>query len=187
MTENKPKKDGYRLVTGEYIVDRYLYDDLWECDKVELRYNLPNFLICKMLPVPFQKCCTMGTAGQWKAMLLAWCFENNLAVPMFGESKTFTGGLSRLLSVGYVDRVAKFDYNSLYPSIILTWDISDKKDLTKIMLHLLEYVLTQREKYNQLKKVAGKQKEKYKGMLENFTGTPDEKRHIEEELRKYAS
>lgn len=187
VTENKPKKEGYRLVTGEYIVDRYLYDDLWECDKVELRYNLPNFLICKMLPVPFQKCCTMGTAGQWKAMLLAWCFENNLAVPMFGESKTFTGGLSRLLSVGYVDRVAKFDYNSLYPSIILTWDISDKKDLTKIMLHLLEYVLTQREKYKKLKKIAGKEKDKYKAMLENFTGTPDEKRHIEDELRKYAS
>lgn len=187
VTENKPKKEGYRLVTGEYIVDRYLYDDLWECDKVELRYNLPNFLICKMLPVPFQKCCTMGTAGQWKAMLLAWCFENNLAVPMLGESKTFTGGLSRLLSVGYVDRVAKFDYNSLYPSIILTWDISDKKDLTKIMLHLLEYVLTQREKYKKLKKIAGKEKEKYKAMLDNFTGTPEEKRHIEDMFRKYAS
>lgn len=187
ITENKPKKDGYRIVTGEYIVDRYLFDDIWECDKVELRYNLPNFLICKMLPVPFQKCCTMGTAGQWKAMLLAWCYENNLAVPMFGEKKKFTGGLSRLLSVGYVANVAKFDYNSLYPSIILTWGISDRKDLMKIMLHFLEYVLTQREKYKKLKKVAGKEKEKYKEMLENFEGTDAEKREIEDMFRKYAS
>lgn len=187
ITENKPKKDGYRIVTGEYIVDRYLFDDIWECDKVELRYNLPNFLICKMLPVPFQKCCTMGTAGQWKAMLLAWCYENNLAVPMFGEKKKFTGGLSRLLSVGYVANVAKFDYNSLYPSIILTWGISDRKDLMKIMLHFLEYVLTQREKYKKLKKVAGKEKEKYKEMLENFKGTDVEKREIEDMFRKYAS
>lgn len=187
ITENKPKKDGYRIVTGEYIVDRYLFDDIWECDKVELRYNLPNFLICKMLPVPFQKCCTMGTAGQWKAMLLAWCYENNLAVPMFGEKKKFTGGLSRLLSVGYVANVAKFDYNSLYPSIILTWGISDRKDLMKIMLHFLEYVLTQREKYKKLKKIAGKEKEKYKEMLENFKGTDAEKREIEAMFRKYAS
>ena len=57
--------DGYNEVSGRYIVERYLLDDLWECDKVEHRYNTSNFLICKMIPVPFQKCCTMGTAGQW--------------------------------------------------------------------------------------------------------------------------
>lgn len=150
--------EGYELVSGTYVVMRYLLDDLWECDKVEHRYNTPNFLICKMLPVPFQRCCTMGTAGQWKALMLAWSYENNLAIPPFGESKTFTGGLSRLLRVGFVDDVAKFDYNSLYPSIILTWGISDPKDLMHTMLYFLEHVLTQREKYKKLKKAASKKK-----------------------------
>ena len=154
--------DNYVLKTGKYIVERYLYDDLWECDKVEHRYNTPNFLICKMLPVPFQKCCTMGTAGQWKALLMAWSFENNLAIPAFSAKKSFTGGLSRLLRVGFVSNVAKFDYNSLYPSIILTWCITDSKDLMQAMLAFLEHVLTQREKYKKLKKVAGKAKEKAK-------------------------
>ena len=158
--------DGYKEVSGQYIVNRYLLDDLWECDKVEHRYNTSNFLICKMLPVPFQKCCTMGTAGQWKAMMLAWSYENNLAIPPFGESKTFTGGLSRLLKVGFVDNVAKFDYNSLYPSIILTWGISDPKDLMGAMLHFLEYVLTNREKYKALGKQDSKAKNKYKAELE---------------------
>lgn len=151
--------DGYELVSGEYIVNRYLLDDLWECDKVEHRYNTSNFLICKMLPVPYQKCCTMGTAGQWKSMMLAWSYENNLAIPPFGESKSFTGGLSRLLKVGFVDNVAKFDYNSLYPSIILTWAITDVKDLMNTMLAFLEHVLTQREKYKGLTKKAGKKAE----------------------------
>ena len=159
--------NGYEEVTGAYIVNRYLLDDLWECDKVEHRYNTSNFLICKMLPVPFQKCCTMGTAGQWKAMMLAWSYENELAIPPFGESKTFTGGLSRLLKVGFVDNVAKFDYNSLYPSIILTWGISDPKDLMGAMLHFLEYVLTNREKYKGLGKKASKAAEKIKERLQN--------------------
>ena len=159
--------DGYEEVTGQYIVNRYLLDDLWECDKVEHRYNTSNFLICKMLPVPFQKCCTMGTAGQWKAMMLAWSYENDLAIPPFGESKTFTGGLSRLLKVGFVDNVAKFDYNSLYPSIILTWGISDPKDLMGAMLHFLEYVLTNREKYKNLTKKANKAADKIKERLQN--------------------
>jgi DNA polymerase elongation subunit (family B) len=159
--------DGYKEVTGRYIAQRYLLDDLWECDKVEHRYNTSNFLICKMLPVPFQKCCTMGTAGQWKAMMLAWSYENNLAIPPFGESKTFTGGLSRLLKVGFVDNVAKFDYNSLYPSIILTWGVSDPKDLMGAMLHFLEYVLTNREKYKNLGKKATKAADAIKERLQN--------------------
>ena len=179
--------DGYKLVSGKYIVERYLMDDLWECDKVEHRYNTANFLICKMLPVPFQKCCTMGTAGQWKAIMLAWSFENNLAVPMFSPSKSFTGGLSRLLKVGFVDNVAKLDYNSLYPSITLTWDISDsEKDLMGAMLYFLEYVLLQREKYKGLMKKAGKLKDKLETELENFSGTEEEKNIIKDNIRKAA-
>ena len=156
ITENKPLKDGYDIVTGKYIVERYLLDDIWECDKVEHKLNTSNFLICKMLPLTFSKCTTMGTAGQWKALMMAWSYENDLAIPMFGESKPFTGGLSRLLKVGFVDDVAKFDYNSLYPSIILTWKISDRNDLMGAMLSFLEYVLTQREKFKKLKKQASK-------------------------------
>ena len=179
--------DGYTLVSGKYIVERYLMDDLWECDKVEHRYNGSNFLICKMLPVPFQKCCTMGTAGQWKSIMLAWSYENNLAVPMFGESKSFTGGLSRLLKVGFVDNVAKFDYNSLYPSITLTWDISDpEKDLMGAMLNFLEYVLLQREKYKGLMKKAGKLKDKLEKELESFNGDDIKRKEIENEIRKAA-
>lgn len=167
--------DGYREVDGKYIVNRYLLDDLWECDKVEHRYNITNFLICKMLPIPFQKCCTMGVAGQWKSLLMAWSYENDLAIPMFGERNTFTGGLSRLLKVGYVPDVAKFDYNSLYPSIVLTWGIQSPKDLMGIMLAFLEHMLSQREKYKALKKKFGKEKNELKEKL---------KEHLIEDIKK---
>lgn len=165
-------RDGYELKSGRYVVERYLLDDLYECDKVEHRYNTPNFLICKMIPVPYKKCTTMGTAGQWKALMLAWSYEQGLAIPMFGETKTFTGGLSRLLRTGFVKKVVKLDYNSLYPSIILTWAISDPTDLMLSMLNFLEHVLTQREKYKGLKKTAGKKKGSAK---------------TDEERRKYAA
>ena len=151
-------RDGYELRSGRYVVERYLLDDLWECEKVEYRYNTPNFLICKMLPVPYKKCTTMGTAGQWKALMLAWSYEQGIAVPMFRDKYRFTGGLSRLLRTGFVKKVIKLDYNSLYPSIILTWGISDPTDLMCAMLDFLNHVLTQREKYKNLKKVAGKKK-----------------------------
>lgn len=179
-------QDGYRLVSGKYIVERYLYDDLWECDKVEWKYNSTNFLICKMLPVPYKKCTTMGTAGQWKALLLAWSYMHNLAVPMFGESKTFVGGLSRLLSTGFVNNVAKLDYNSLYPSIILTWGISDKSDLLKSMLMFLEYVLTTREHYKGVKKKNGKIVDKLKASIQDGTATAQEIEEYNRASREYS-
>lgn len=148
--------DGYKLVTGEYIINRYLIDDLWECDKVEYNLNGTDFMLSKILPLNYSKCVTMGTAGQWKAIMLAWSYENDLAIPIGENTGAFTGGLSRLMRVGHVSNVIKFDYNSLYPSIILTWGISDDNDLMNAMLHMLEYVLTTREKYKNLKKEADK-------------------------------
>ena len=166
VSENKPLKDDYELVSGRYIVERYLLDDIWETDKVELALNEANFLIGKLLPTTFQRACTMGTAGIWKLIMLAWCFENNLAVPAFAPSKSFTGGLSRLLQVGYVDNVVKLDYNSLYPSITLTWNIKTKLDITNSMLMMLNYVLTEREKYKELKGEAGAKAKKIKQQIE---------------------
>lgn len=178
-------KEGYELVSGRYIVERYLLDDLWECDKVEWKLNTTNFLICKLLPVPFSKCTTMGTAGQWKALMMAWSFENGLAIPLAENTGSFTGGLSRLLKTGFVDNVIKLDYNSLYPSIILTWAIGDDNDLMNTMLSFLEYVLTEREKYKGLKKKAGKTVDKLKGKVQDGTATEDEIKTYNEAVAEF--
>lgn len=169
----------YQFVTGRYIVERYLLDDLYETDKVEIRYNQPNFLVGKMLPVPFEKSCTMGTAAVWKYIMLAWSYEHDLAVPELINTAKFTGGLSRLLSVGFVDRIVKLDYNSLYPSIILSYLINSDIDISGVMSSLLEYILTQREHYKDLKGVhGGKAKELAKLLEQN----PD--RDDAEEIRQ---
>ena len=185
ISDTKPIKDGYELESGRYVVERYLLDDIWETDKVELKLNESNFLIAKMLPTTFQRACTMGTAGIWKLIMLAWCFEHDLAVPAYAASKTFTGGLSRLLRTGYCDNVVKLDYNSLYPSIILTWNVKTDLDITNSMLQMLEYVLTQREKYKDLKKQAGKKAKALKSQLEVFNGGEEDKHKLKIEMQNW--
>ena len=166
--------DGYRIVTGRYIIERYLLDDIWECDRVEWKFNTTNFLICKLLPVPYKKCTTMGTAGQWKALMLAWSYKKGLAIPPFQDTGSFTGGLSRLLRTGYVKNCIKLDYNSLYPSILLTWGIHDTNDLMNTMLSFLEYVLTNREKYKGEKKKSEKNIDKLKTRIKEKTANNSE-------------
>lgn len=168
ITEGRPLKDGYVVTSGKYIVERYLLDDIWETDKVELRYNESNFLVGKMLPVKFQRMCTMGTATIWKYIMMAWSYEHNLAIPLETSSRSFTGGLSRLLTVGYIPNVQKLDYNSLYPSIILTFGIKTAIDISGAMPAMLEYVLTNREFYKGLKGKYGKEASSIKKQIEKL-------------------
>ena len=181
VTDKRPLLPNYHLVSGRYIVERYLLDDLWETDKVEDRLNESNFLVGKMLPTNFSRTCTMGTAGIWKLIMLAWCYENELAIPAASPNKRFTGGLSRLLKTGYVDRIVKLDYNSLYPSVILTWHISTPIDVMNVMVSLLEYILTQREKYKELKAEAGEKADEFKELLKTAEG--DDKTKYETEIK----
>lgn len=160
VDDKHPLKDGYTMVSGNYVVQRYLFDDLWETDKIELRYNESNFLVSKMLPVKFERMCTMGTATIWKYIMMAWSYEHDLAIPLETSSRSFTGGLSRLLTVGYIPNVQKLDYNSLYPSIILTFGIKSPIDISGAMPAMLEYILTKREYFKGLKGDYGKKAKK---------------------------
>ena len=183
LKENRGILEGYKPTSGRYIVERYLLDDLWETDKVELKLNESNFLVSKILPTTFTRACTMGTAGIWKLIMLAWCYENNLSVPSSDANKRFTGGLSRLIRTGYVDRIVKLDYNSLYPSIDLTWWVKTPLDIDNIMLYLLEYILTNREKYKDLKAAAGEKAKELEKKLKNFEGSEAERKKLEHEIQ----
>lgn len=183
---NSNTNEEYNVTTGKYIVERYLLDDLYETDKVEHKFNITNFFICKMLPVSFERMCTMGTAAVWKYIMLAWSYENGLAVPDLIPTRNFVGGLSRLITVGYVDRIVKLDYNSLYPSIILSYDINAEIDIMGTMSSMLEYILTQREHYKGLKKKYGKEcerlSEEINNLKENKTNDTKNISELENEL-----
>ena len=185
ISETNPIKEGFEYKSGRYIVERYLLDDIWETDKVECKLNEPNFLLAKIIPTTFQRVCTMGTASIWKLIVLAWCYENDLAVPNSGENRKFTGGLSRLNRVGFVKNVAKLDYNSLYPSIILTWNIKTPLDISDVLLAVLNYILTYREHYKALKKKAGKASNKIREILEKGDITSEERIRLIAEKKKY--
>lgn len=159
VSEEKPLQDGYEMVTGKYIVERYLLDDLWECDKVELSLHETDFHLTKIMPTTFPRVATMGTATQWKLILLTWAYEHNMAVPSLGKNRKYTGGLSRLLITGFVTDICKGDYAALYPTTQITWNIEPATDFMHITLPMLKYVLVQREYHKGLKKSSEKEAE----------------------------
>lgn len=129
----------YEIWTGKQIVEQYLDDDLYETMVVDDSFSQASFLLSKVVPTTYERLSTMGTATLWKIIMLAWSYDNNLAIPERDEKRSFTGGLSRLLSVGYAKNIVKFDYSSLYPSIQLVYDVFPDCDVMRVQKSLLKY------------------------------------------------
>jgi len=139
--------EGFKIVKGDYIVQRYLLDDLWETEQVDNIYNQASYLIAKIIPTSYMRSSTMGTAGQWKLIMSAWSYENNLAIPDLQKKREFTGGLSRLLEVGFAKNVVKADFAALYPKTQLTHGIFPDLDISGVMEGLLTYVVDKRDEF----------------------------------------
>jgi DNA polymerase elongation subunit (family B) len=152
--KQKINSSEYEKVTGEYIIKRYLQDDLWETEKVDEIYNQAGFLLGKWIPTNFQRSTTMGTAGIWQLLMCAWSYEQDLGIPSKQDKPDFTGGLSRLLEVGYAKGVVKLDYAALYPNTELTHDIFPEFDISGVMKGMLLYIAETRDKYKELKNLA---------------------------------
>ena len=157
--------EGISKVKGDYIVQRYLLDDLWETEQVDYIYNQASFLLAKILPTSYMRSSTMGTAGQWKLIMCAWSYENGLGIPELQPKRDFTGGLSRLLKVGYAGNngVVKFDFAALYPKTQLTWKVFPNLDITGVMEGLLTYVVDKRDEF---KFLTGEHKDEAKRLKE---------------------
>jgi len=110
----------------------------------------------------------MGTAGQWKLIMSAWSYENGLAIPETQSKRDFTGGLSRLLQVGYAKNVVKLDFAALYPKTQLTWSIFPDLDISGVMRGILTYVVDTRDHFKFLTGIEkGKLKKLQKKLDEN--------------------
>ena len=187
ITEKNPLKEGYRETKGKEIETQYLLDDLWETEQVDGVYNQASFLLSKIIPTSYMRSTTMGTAGIWKLIMAAWSYENRIAVPDYMPQQTFTGGLSRLLEVGFAKDVAKLDFAALYPNIEITHDIFPEVDITGAMAGLLLYIASARDEYKGLMNLS-------KGMVDKIENTiketadimTDEERDVlEKELERH--
>ena len=148
LMEKYPGK--FEIWPGRKIVEQYLDDDLYETMIVDDSFSQSTFLLSKLVPTTYERIATMGTATLWKIIMLAWSYENNLAVPAKDEKRAITGGLSRLLNVGYSKNIVKFDYASLYPSIQLVYDVFPECDIMGVQKSMLKYFRNIRIKYKRL-------------------------------------
>jgi len=143
--------ENIKTTNGKNIVERYLLDDLWETEQVDLKYNESSFLLAKLIPTTYERITTMGSAAVWKLIMTAWSYDNNLAIPIHDyDTDKFSGGLARAYNIGFAEDIRKLDFAGLYPSLQITYDIFPSVDVTNALKRILTYLLDTRNKFKKL-------------------------------------
>lgn len=114
------------------------------------------FYYCQAMPVPLQEIINSNTGTQVNKFMLRSYLQNSQAVPKADPKEPFEGAIS-FGNPGVYHDVFKVDVASLYPSIMLQYNIYDiHKDPDRNFLAAVEYFTKERLKNKQLAKTEGR-------------------------------
>lgn len=126
---------------------------------------IPSFFyLCQSVPKTLQQVINEASGSQLDSLMIRSYLQNGYSLPKSSKKEEFEGAISMGVP-GIYDNVRKVDVASLYPSIMLQYEIYDKKkDPDRHMLKMLEYFRTERLTNKQLAKQT---KDKYYDDLQN--------------------
>lgn len=114
------------------------------------------FYYTQSMPVPFQEIINTATGSQVNKFMLRSYLQNSQAVPKASEKEPFVGGIS-IGNPGIYKNVYKVDVASLYPSIMLQYNVYDsEKDPDRNFLGAVEHFTKERLKNKELAKTNGR-------------------------------
>jgi DNA polymerase elongation subunit (family B) len=166
--EDNSKK--FILLSGREIVKQYLRDDLHETKAVDEIYCESNFFDAMITPASYERTSTMGNTAWWKLILVAYYLHTDKGIPNIKSKRKITGGLNRLLKIGFNRRVFKGDFAGLYPSLMEFYKIFPNFDIDQIFELILIYLGTKRNEYKKTMKhyedIANYEEAKYYDLLQ---------------------
>jgi DNA polymerase I len=114
------------------------------------------FYYCQSMPVPFQEIINTATGSQVNKFMLRSYLQHSRAVPKASDKADFEGAIS-FGNPGVYKNVYKIDVASLYPSIMMQYNIYDNcKDPDRNFLAAVEYFTAERLKNKELAKTEGR-------------------------------
>jgi DNA polymerase I len=139
-------------------IKEYAQDDSDDALKV---FNLmipAYFYLAQSVPMSFQNIINKASGAQINSLLVRSYLQENHSLPLPSEPEQFEGAIS-IGNPGVYHNVFKVDVASLYPSIMLEWQVSDKeKDPLGATLQMLEYLTAERLENKKRAKDTGQRK-----------------------------
>jgi len=142
----------------------YASEDSEDALKLYDKMIAPFFYLAQSIPKTFQQMINEATGSQLDSLMIRSYLQNGYSQPKTSGKAPFEGAVSMGIP-GIYDYVCKADVASLYPSIMLEYNIHDKqKDPNDHMIQMLKYFRDERLKNKKLAKETG---DKYYDDMQN--------------------
>lgn len=131
-------------------IQNYCRDDADDALKLYDMMCKTQFLVALHVPKPFQKLLVSATGSQVNSIIERRYLEDKHSIPLPSPKESYEGAIS-FGNSGIYNNTFKIDVASLYPSIMLQFEIyPEGKDVNKYFLQMVDYFTTERLKNKKL-------------------------------------
>ena len=106
----------------------YAFDDVIESERLARLLSGSTFYLTQMLPMPYGQVARTGPAAKIEALLVREYLRQRHALPKAQRGGQMAGGYTDVFMTGVVGPIVYADVESLYPSIMLNYDVRPRTD-----------------------------------------------------------
>ena len=115
----------------------YALDDVRETEQLSALLSGSNFHMTRMMPYTYAHTARLGPAAKIEALMVREYLKEKQSIPKPEIGQQHTGGFTEVFIKGILGPIVYADVESLYPSIMLSYDICPKSDERRIFPSIL--------------------------------------------------
>lgn len=116
---------------------RYALDDVIETERLARHLSGSAFYLAQMVPMPYGQAARTGPAAKIEALFVREYLHRKAALPRAEWGTQSTGGYTDIFFTGLTGPIVYADVESLYPSIMLNYDVRPESDRLGLFQDLL--------------------------------------------------
>ncbi len=133
----EPEKIQWYYEHNPEVLKRYNLDDVRETLALSELLGYSYFLQTRIFPFSYQNVFVRGHATKINALFLREYLRQRVSIPKPGDAQAFAGGYTDVFRHGVIRPVVSCDVASLYPSILLSYNLKPPGDSLDVFLPLL--------------------------------------------------
>ena len=161
------------------LVMRYALDDVIETERLGRHLSESTFYLTQMLPMEYGQVARVGPASKIESLFVRDYLRQKHSLPRSEWGSQTQGGYTDIFFTGVTGPIVYADVESLYPSIMLNYDIKPSGDHLGLFTALLRKLtdlrlnakrLMNEEQQTELKSALDARQNSYKVIINSFYG-----------------
>ncbi|MEZ4700068.1 MAG: DNA polymerase domain-containing protein [Rhodothermales bacterium] len=119
------------------LLVEYAYDDVIETERLARHLSGSTFYLSQIVPMPYGQIARTGPAAKIEALFIREYLRHKHAIPRSQMGTQTLGGYTDVFFTGIAGPIVYADVESLYPSIMLNYDVRPRQDTLRVFPELL--------------------------------------------------